>query len=76
MDAIGIDVRYLVYIESQTLEDNLRIEDESAGTKLGAWITCFFQDQDTGRESRKIPRKMKCGREAGGSSANDEDIVL
>src|SRR6266498_5683987 len=59
MDTICIHMRNLAYVEAESLENDLRINDESACAKLETWIICFFQDQDAGREIREVFCKMQ-----------------
>src|SRR5215208_3707733 len=45
MDVIGIDMRHFADVESEPLQNDLRIDHESAGAKLGARVMGFFQNQ-------------------------------
>jgi len=76
MNAIGIHVRDFTHIQTQTLEDILGVDDESACTKLGARVARFFQDQDSGREMWEVTREMKRRGEPTGPSTDDENIVF
>src|SRR5689334_10645484 len=76
MDAVGIHMRDFAHIQTQPLKDDLGIDDEAASAKLEARITCFFQDQDAGRELWKVTRKMKCSGEPAGTSTDDNNVTL
>ena len=52
VDILRIHVRNLIYVEAETFEQNLRVEDEPSGAKFEAWVTRFFEDQDAGGEMR------------------------
>ena len=58
VDIIGKDMRDFIEIQIKALEEDLRVEGQAAGAKLGAWIMFLFEEQDTGRELRGNSLKM------------------
>ena len=58
VDIIRKDVRDFIEIQIEALEEDLRVEGQAAGAKLGAGIMFLFEEQDTGRELRGKLLKM------------------
>ena len=76
MEAVRVHVRHFANVEPETLEDDLCVYYESARAKLGARITCFFQDQHMGDKMREVPRNVKRSGESAGPSTDDKNVTL
>ena len=70
----GIHMRNFGHIQTEPLQDDLGVGDQCASAQLGARVATLLKDQDTRDELRSKLREMKCGREAGRSPAEDQDI--
>jgi hypothetical protein len=71
-----VHVRDFAHVEAEALEDGLRVADQSARAKFRAWMPRLVQNQDAGREMRKVPREVEGGRKSSRSRAEDQDVYV
>ena len=76
MDIIRIHMWHFADIEPESLENHLRVANESTCAKLVAWIMSLFQDQDSAGKMREIPCKVKRGGKPGRSTTDDENVTI
>jgi hypothetical protein len=58
MDILYIHMGNFACVETKALEDEFRVRHQAACAKLEAWVTRFFEDQNTGRQMRSDPLEM------------------
>ena len=63
-------------IQSQALEDDLGVGDQSAGAQLRSRVMCLFEDQRAPGQFRRNLRQVETGGESRRAGADDDEVVV